>query len=363
MAEFEVLYNLLDLDIEQRQRIRSRRYPPERVYKQTVSFLVLPDSGCIQRFRINKQTVADLCSILSFDLEPRSRVSTALPVAVKVTAALFFYATGTFQTPVSDIAGMSQSCFSRCLHQVNGALLKVSGDYIRFPETRYQQEQTKRDFFNIAGFPKVLGAIDCTHVQIRTPSENAVIYINRKGFPSLNVQVVCDAKNIITNVFAYYPGSCHDSFILSQSSIARYIEGHDMYDSLLIGDNGYSLKKWLMTPVLSPQTAGENAYNEAHRRTRSAIESTFGMLKMRFRCLDRSGGALQYSVKKVAEIFVACCVLHNIATTRGCLLDISETRLNAINQQEADFDEPVAAPESGRNVRNIIIAEHFTENE
>ncbi|XP_058877959.1 putative nuclease HARBI1 [Acipenser ruthenus] len=191
-------------------------------------------------------------------------------------------------------------------------------------EQRYQQEQTKRDFFNIAGFPKVLGAIDCTHVQIR---------------------------------------SCHDSFILSQSSIARYIEGHDMYDSLLIGDNGYSLKKWLMTPVLSPQTAGENAYNEAHRRTRSAIESTFGMLKMRFRCLDRSGGALQYSVKKVAEIFVACCVLHNIATTRGCLLDISETRLNAINQQEADFDEPVAAPESGRNVRNIIIAEHFTENE
>jgi hypothetical protein len=52
-------------------------------------------------------------------------------------------------------------------------------------------------FYWIAGFPGVMGAIDCTHVRIQGPSEYENNYINKKGFPSINVQAVCDHRDIL----------------------------------------------------------------------------------------------------------------------------------------------------------------------
>ncbi|KAJ1210955.1 hypothetical protein NDU88_006317 [Pleurodeles waltl] len=43
---------------------------------------------------------------------------------------------------------------------------------------------------------------------------------------------------------------------------------------------------------------------------------TFGLLKARFRCLHVTGGSLYYSPKKVCQIIVACCMLHNLALRR-----------------------------------------------
>lgn len=40
------------------------------------------------------------------------------------------------------------------------------------------------------GFPKVLGCIDGTQIRIRKPVENEVDFVNRKGYHSLNVQVL-----------------------------------------------------------------------------------------------------------------------------------------------------------------------------
>ncbi|XP_053569182.1 putative nuclease HARBI1 [Bombina bombina] len=43
---------------------------------------------------------------------------------------------------------------------------------------------------------------------------------------------------------------------------------------------------------------------------------------MRFRCLDRSGGNLQYSPEKAITIIVSCCYLHNMAQEHGMLNDL-----------------------------------------
>ncbi|KAK6489650.1 putative nuclease HARBI1 [Huso huso] len=204
---------------------------------------------------------------------------------------------------------MSQSCFSRCLHQVNGALLKVSGDYIRFPETRYQQEQTKRDLFNIAGFPWVLGAIDCTHVQIRTPSENAVIYINRKGYHSINVQIISDPNLLISNIVAQWPGSTHDSRILLNSSIHTAFD-YGIVQGFLLGDSGYALKPWLMTPYLNPQSPAQANYNRAHSKTWNTVERCIGVWKRRFHILH---GEIRMAPDRVCAIICTTTALHNFA--------------------------------------------------
>ncbi|XP_053561179.1 uncharacterized protein LOC128652266 [Bombina bombina] len=89
-----------------------------------------------------------------------------------------------------------------------------------------------------------------------------------------------------------------------------------------IGDSGYLCRPWLLIPVPSPHTRTELKFNESHRSTRSAIERTFCVLKMRFRVLGRAGGDLQYSPEKCNDIILVCCMLHNIAISQGNLEEL-----------------------------------------
>lgn len=48
--------------------------------------------------------------------------------------------------------------------------------------------------------------------------------MNRKGYHSVNAQIVCDADLVITNSVMKWPGAKHDSLILKQSSLWRDLE-------------------------------------------------------------------------------------------------------------------------------------------
>ncbi|KAJ1150844.1 hypothetical protein NDU88_003632 [Pleurodeles waltl] len=137
------------------------------------------------------------------------------------------------------------------------------------------------------------------------------------GIPPL-VQVLWSvlADQYISHVNAKYLGSVHDAYIMRNSSIPYVMELLQRHRVWLIGDSGYPNLSWLLTPVRNPRTRAEERYNEAHGRTRRVIEQTFGLLKARFRCLHMTGGSLMYSPKKVCDIIVACCMLHNLALRR-----------------------------------------------
>ncbi|KAJ1208802.1 hypothetical protein NDU88_004185 [Pleurodeles waltl] len=62
-----------------------------------------------------------------------------------------------------------------------------------------------------------------------------------------------------------------------------------------------------------------------HRRTRTIIERTFGMLKSRFRYLRKSGGAPQDAPETACKIVATCAILQSIATRRGLHLTLDDT--------------------------------------
>ena len=87
--------------------------------------------------------------------------------------------------------------------------------FIKFPEER-EDIRTTENFFDIAGFPNILGAADSSLVLIKSPGiEEEYNFICKKGYHAINVQGICDANNKFLNIVAKWPGSTHDSFIRS----------------------------------------------------------------------------------------------------------------------------------------------------
>ena len=59
---------------------------------------------------------------------------------------------------------------------------------------------SKRNFFLRGGSPGVIGCVDGTHVRIQVSSEDEAVYVNRKGWHSVNVQAICDHEGSIVLV-------------------------------------------------------------------------------------------------------------------------------------------------------------------
>lgn len=122
----------------------------------------------------------------------------------------------------------------------------------------------------------------------------------------------------------------------------------------LLGDSGYPLQPWLMTPILTPNSRAQENYNKAHKVTRSIVERCIGILKSRFRCLSKER-TLYYSPEKSGLIINACAVLHNMLMLAK--IPYEEYINNEDESTEAvvgEFDPEETSHEGRRTLNNII---------
>lgn len=184
---------------------------------------------------------------------------------------------------VGDTVGVHRATVCRIVKRVTEAVASLAATEITFPATDDERSAVKRDFYSIAQFPGVIGAIDCTHVAIQSPGgDNAELFRNRKGYFSINVQAVCKANLQFTNVVARWFGSAHDATIFSNSRVRAELEQSQGDGGYLLGDGGYPCKEYLLTPIAAPQSVAEERYNTSHIRTRNTVERAFGVVKRRF---------------------------------------------------------------------------------
>ena len=111
----------------------------------------------------------------------------------------------------------------------------------------------KENFFQVAGFLNVLGAIDGTLVPIKGRSADEHLYICRKGYNALNIQGISDADNKFVNIVARWPGSSHDAFIWGNCQLADEFDLGQVMGGLL-GDSAYPLRSWILTTFTNPVT-------------------------------------------------------------------------------------------------------------
>ena len=140
-----------------------------------------------------------------------------------------------------------------------------------------------------------------------------------KNDHTINGQLICDADASIMNCVVRWPGSVHDARILRESAVFPMFETMPRpLEGFILGDSGYMLKDWLLTPFIRVANAEQQRYNDSHCATRCIIERCNGILKRRWHCLHTG---LRYTHSFYSKLFTVSWVvfylMHVISWNTG----------------------------------------------
>ena len=247
----------------------------------------------------------DLCRLLAPHMTSR-----VIPINKKVLATLWLLGNIESFRGVVDRFDLSKSSLHNIVIEVCDALMDIRPHYIVWP-TENQLPQLAHDFRIKSNMPGVIGAIDGTHIPIPGPTLYRASYFNKKDFPSMQLQGVCDSNLRFLHTHTGWPGSVHDARVFRTCALHTYLEaGNIPSEYHLLGDSAYALEKYMIVPyrdnghLLPWQTN----FNYVHSSTRVVIERAFGLLKGKFRRLKKLE---MHIIDKIPLIITGACVLHN----------------------------------------------------
>ena len=327
----------------------------------------------IQNFRVSPEAFQYVCRRLKNKLERMdTNYRICIPVRKRVAIALWRLATNSEYRTVSHLFGVGISTVLQSVRELCDAVIAVLlPQHIPVPDGRMLEE--KANFFRDRwGVPQCVGAIDGSHIPIIAPEEYPGDYFNRKGWHSIILQGVVDGKGLFWDVCVGYAGSVHDARVLKQSELwerlgdgqilgtnKATISGLDV-GHFLIGDPAYPLQKWLMKPFADTGrlTPEQHKFNYSVSRARSVVETAFGRLKGRWRCLMKRNDC---KVEMVKKMVLTCCVLHNICEEYGDRFS-EDTDIIHMNMQPPVRALPDQGQQEGADVRAALMR-YFNQEE
>ena len=242
----------------------------------------------------------------------------------RLAVTLRFLASGESQQSLSFSYRIGRSTLSNILRETCDAIYTcLSGTYLSPPTNKTDWQNISDDFENTWNLPHVLGAIDGKHIRIQCPKNTGSLYHNYKGFFSLVLLAICDARYCFTMYDVGHYGSNNDSGILAKSKMGELFERKKMqipepkalpgcsYYPLpyfLVGDEIFPLKTWMMRPYPGKLLDEQRIFNYRLSRARSVIENTFGVLVARWRIFNTPINA---TIENAESYTLAAIALHN----------------------------------------------------
>jgi len=335
--------------------VRGQRQLRPRIIGYNDVVACYTDQEFKSHFRISRDTFQYLHGMIQKDLLRKVKGCPCIPSQTQLMIAFWKMATTDSYRSVCDRFNVGRATAVRAVRRVTRALFKRAPLFIQWP-TGDNAATVMRGFEENSGFPKTIGAIDGTHIRINAPKEDQRAYVNRKGYHSIHLQLVCDHRCLITHCYTGHPGSIHDQRIFRLSEVSQFLNDEQNFpsDSHLVGDAAYELQQHLMTPFRDNGflTRRQENYNYRQSAARIAVERCIGLLKGRMRsllhCLPMT------RVDLMAQYIVACCVIHNICTLRNDEIRVIVLPENVNENQENNNVHQVANQNAAIQKRNMI---------
>ncbi|XP_066589563.1 uncharacterized protein [Prorops nasuta] len=280
---------------------------------------------------------------------------------IQLLAGIYILATPDSYRSISERFGIARSTAWKCLKRVVEAIYSIRNQFIKWP-TEQEAQKTWENIYRRHKFPKVLGAIDGTHIYIAKPKEDSVDYINRKQRYSIQLQVICKDDLSFIHAFAGMPGSVHDMRVFKYSGVQQLCTNHFFpQNSHLLGDAAYTNQNNVLVPFINNGhlTTEQVAYNTHLSSARLMVERSIGLLKRRWRYLIEKLPMTRTDL--IPYYIITCCVLHNF-----CLLNNDSLYMTTpIIPGQLHGMEPMAVPfESKRqgNEKRRRITQNISNN-
>ncbi|KAL6583736.1 hypothetical protein OROMI_003025 [Orobanche minor] len=287
----------------------------------------------VNAFRMDSTLFMQLCEELTskYGLKASSKKSGNGRMSVIEKVGIFIYtlALGLSNRDVSERFQRSGETISRAFHDVLEAITGRSKDFLglacdiirpKDPTFANISPHIKDDERYMPFFKNCIGCIDGTHIDASIPEAEQLPYRGRKGYPTFNVMAACDFDMCFTFISAGWEGSAHDTRIFLHAITTPLLNfPQPPQGKYYLVDKGYPERKGYMVPYpkvryhqsqfenMAPSNAHE-AFNRRHSSLRSCIERSFGVLKKRWKILNRMP---KYSIQTQIDIILATFALHN----------------------------------------------------
>ena len=159
--------------------------------------------------------------------------------------------------------------------------------------------------------------MDGTQIPLKAPWVNPEQYLNHHKYFSIATQLVVNHRGAVTHLSCRWPGSVHDSRVLSESYLQDVLDRNVLGKYYLLGDSGYSCQYSLLTPYARfPRALSEEQkyYNKCLSKTHVKVECMIGQLKNKFACLKNTS---HYQPEIVCHVIKACVFLWNFGLLTG----------------------------------------------
>ncbi|KAF4532715.1 hypothetical protein B566_EDAN004703 [Ephemera danica] len=113
---------------------------------------------------------------------------------------------------------------------------------------------------------------DCTGFELGDSTDSG--HFQSAFSRHINVQATVNAKELFTSVDVSWPGSVHDIRELKLSAIHPFMKNNTV-GALLLGDAGYSLTPWFLTPYKDPETNSQHRFHDVHIDERQSFNPDY----------------------------------------------------------------------------------------
>lgn len=242
----------------------------------------------------------------------------------------------------------------RAFNQILNALVLLHSQIVIQPTAETPLPQEIKDNTKwMPYFKDCVGAIDGTHIPVHVPTVDKAAWRDRKGFITQNVFAACSFDLRFTFIHAGWQGSAHDALVLKDAiAKGRFTPPAGKY---FVADGGFYSTGFMLIPYTKTRyhlreweaaaarpSNKEELFNLRHAQLRNVIERIFGVLKRKFKILQRPP---EFTIRQQVQLVLALTAVHNFIVDKGPGKDSDFEDLDEFNLEEWTPPPPPSAEE------------------